>query len=44
MTEYSGFRWSLYVLAEYANMIVVASVAPRSSSVGGCGRSPMFTG
>ena len=26
MTEYSGFRWSLYVLAEYANMIVVASV------------------
>ncbi len=27
MTEYSGFRWSLYFLAEYANMIVVASVA-----------------
>jgi len=26
MTEYSGFRWSLYLLAEYANMIVVASV------------------
>ena len=26
MTEYSGFRWSLYVLAEYAKMIVVASV------------------
>jgi len=26
MTEYSGFRWSLYVLTEYANMIVVASV------------------
>jgi NADH-quinone oxidoreductase subunit H len=26
MTEYSGFRWSIYVLAEYANMIVVASV------------------
>ncbi len=25
-TEYSGFRWSLYFLAEYANMIVVASV------------------
>ena len=24
MTEYSGFRWSLYFLAEYANMIVVA--------------------
>ncbi len=27
MTEYSGFRWSLYFLAEYTNMIVVASVA-----------------
>jgi NADH-quinone oxidoreductase subunit H len=26
MTEYSGFRWLLYLLAEYANMIVVASV------------------
>jgi len=26
MAEYSGFRWSLYFLAEYANMIVVASV------------------
>src|SRR5246500_2518429 len=26
MTEFSGFRWSLYFLAEYANMIVVASV------------------
>ena len=26
MTEYSGFRWSLYFLAEYANMIVVASI------------------
>jgi NADH-quinone oxidoreductase subunit H len=26
MTEYSGFRWSLYFLAEYANMIVVGSV------------------
>jgi NADH-quinone oxidoreductase subunit H len=27
MTEYSGFRWSLYFLGEYCNMIVVASVA-----------------
>ncbi len=27
MTEFSGFRWSLYFLAEYANMIVVSSVA-----------------
>ncbi|OLC83608.1 MAG: hypothetical protein AUH66_02355, partial [Acidobacteria bacterium 13_1_40CM_4_57_6] len=27
MTEFSGFRWSLYFLAEYANMIVVASIA-----------------
>jgi NADH-quinone oxidoreductase subunit H len=27
MTEYSGFRWALYFLAEYANVIVVAGVA-----------------
>src|SRR6266571_5294118 len=27
MTEFSGFRWSLYFLAEYTIMIVVASVA-----------------
>lgn len=27
MTEYSGFRWAIYFLAEYANMIVVASLA-----------------
>ncbi len=26
-TEYSGFRWALYFLAEYANMFVAASVA-----------------
>jgi len=26
-TEYSGFRWALYFLAEYANIWVVASVA-----------------
>src|SRR5579863_9515354 len=27
MTEYSGFRWALCFLAEYANMIVVAGIA-----------------
>jgi NADH-quinone oxidoreductase subunit H len=27
MTEYSGFRWALYFLGEYANMIVVGGVA-----------------
>jgi NADH-quinone oxidoreductase subunit H len=27
MTEYSGFRWALYFLAEYTNMIVVGSIA-----------------
>ena len=26
-TEYSGFRWALYMLSEYANMFVVSSVA-----------------
>jgi NADH-quinone oxidoreductase subunit H len=26
-TEYSGFRWALYFLAEYSNIFVVASVA-----------------
>ena len=26
ITEYRGFRWSLYFLLEYANMIVIASV------------------
>jgi NADH-quinone oxidoreductase subunit H len=26
-TEYSGFRWAIYMLAEYANIFVVASVA-----------------
>jgi NADH-quinone oxidoreductase subunit H len=27
MTEFSGFRWSLYFLAEYANIIVVGGIA-----------------
>jgi NADH-quinone oxidoreductase subunit H len=27
MTEFSGFRWSLYFLAEYANIFVVCSIA-----------------
>ncbi|MDX2154712.1 MAG: complex I subunit 1 family protein [Bryobacteraceae bacterium] len=27
MTEYSGFRWALYFLAEYANIFIVSSVA-----------------
>lgn len=27
MTEYSGFRWALYFLAEYANLIIVAGIA-----------------
>jgi NADH-quinone oxidoreductase subunit H len=27
MTEYSGFRWALYFLAEYANIVVVSGVA-----------------
>jgi len=26
-TEYSGFRWALYFLAEYANIFIIASVA-----------------
>lgn len=26
-TEYSGFRWALYFLAEYANVLIVSSVA-----------------
>ena len=30
-TEYSGFRWALYFLAEYANIFVISSVAVHSS-------------
>src|SRR5512140_3058900 len=27
MTEYSGFRWSLFFLAEYASMMAISSIA-----------------
>jgi len=27
MTEYSGFRWALYFLAEYCNIVIVSSIA-----------------
>lgn len=27
MTEYSGFRWSLFFLSEYANMLIISIVA-----------------
>ena len=27
MTEYSGFRWSLFFLAEYTSMMAVSSIA-----------------
>jgi NADH-quinone oxidoreductase subunit H len=27
LTEYSGFRWSLYFLGEYVNMLVVSAIA-----------------
>ena len=27
MTEYSGFRWALYFLAEYANIFIISSIA-----------------
>ena len=27
MTEYSGFRWALFFLSEYANMLIVSIVA-----------------
>src|SRR5213596_1375117 len=43
MTEFSGFRWSLYFLAEYANMIVVASVATTLFLGGGCVLFPKCT-
>src|SRR5947208_4032188 len=26
-TEYSGFRWALFFMAEYGNMIIVAAIA-----------------
>ena len=27
LTEYAGFRWSLYFLAEYVNMLTVSAIA-----------------
>jgi len=44
MTEYSGFRWALYFLGEYANMIVVGAVRRRCFWAAGCGRSRMCVG
>ncbi len=38
-TEYSGFRWAIFFLTEYANMITISASRRRSSSAGGCGRS-----
>src|SRR5260370_25296166 len=37
-TEYSGFRWSLFFLAEYAAMIAVSSIAVTLWLVGCVGR------
>ena len=27
MTEYSGFRWAIFFLSEYANMLIVSIVS-----------------
>ena len=43
MTEYSGFRWSLYFLAEYANMIIVAGIATTLFLGGWLRPFPRFT-
>jgi NADH-quinone oxidoreductase subunit H len=40
-TEYSGMRWSLFFMAEYAAMVVVSAVAPRCISVVGTSHSCM---
>ncbi len=40
MTEYSGFRWALYFLAEYTNMIVAVASIPTTLFLGTDGSAP----
>jgi NADH-quinone oxidoreductase subunit H len=45
-TEYSSFKFAMFFLAEYINMITVSAFAPRCSSAAGAprGRSPPLDG